>query len=200
MTQLNRAVFIDRDGVLIKDGHALTRKEQIEFFDHAAAGLGLLRRSGFKLILVTNQTVVAKGLLAYDAAWDLNQWILAQLAYQDVDAEFDRVMMCPHHPSAEVSEYRIDCDCRKPKSGMLTKSAMLEGIDLSKSFMIGDRPSDVHAGKKVGCQAIQIKDPIRPSAEFEKLIETTIEYQPEFLVPDLVFSNFFEAAKYLGDT
>lgn len=189
------AIFIDRDGVLLKDVGPLKSESEIEILPKVADALELLRQKHFLLILVTNQTVVARGILEYEKMIELNNNILNKIKSLNSQAYFDDSFICPHHPNASVELYRIDCDCRKPKSGMLKEAANKHQINLSKSIMIGDRLSDIHAGKAVDCKAFQI---LSPESE-KKLIESTAYLKKEWLTPDKAFATLWDAANYIAN-
>jgi D-glycero-D-manno-heptose 1,7-bisphosphate phosphatase len=150
-----RAVFLDRDGVLIRDAGPLTRAADIELTPGVASALSQLARAGFALIVVSNQTVLARGLLDEAQMLGLQQQI-AQRILAEGGPAFDAFYFCPHHPSATRPELRRDCNCRKPAPGLLLKAAREHGISLTQSFMIGDRASDVEAGLRAGCTTIQV--------------------------------------------
>lgn len=150
-----RAVFLDRDGVLVRDVGPLTSADDIVLTPGVASGLNQLAAAGFLLVVVSNQTVVARGLLNENAVIELQ----AQVEQRIVDAggpELDDFLFCSHHPNASVPEYRRECGCRKPAAGLLLEAAVKHGISLKQSFMIGDRPSDVEAGLRAGCATIQL--------------------------------------------
>jgi D-glycero-D-manno-heptose 1,7-bisphosphate phosphatase len=150
-----RAVFLDRDGVLIEDHGPLVDAEDISVAAGAAQALRRLAAAGFKIVVVSNQTVVARGLLDPEEMLALQGQVEQRLCAAGA-APLDGFYFCPHHPNATVPAYRCRCDCRKPAPGLLLEAAAALGIDLTRSVMIGDRPSDVLAGKRAGCRTIQV--------------------------------------------
>lgn len=140
-----RAVFLDRDGVINRDHGYVSRREDFEFLPGAIAGMLALSRAGFELIVVTNQSGIARGL--YDAAafQDLTHWMRAYLAQAHVPIR--AVYHCPHHPDGVVPDLARVCDCRKPAPGMLLRAKAEHGIDMAASIMIGDKRSDVAAAR-----------------------------------------------------
>lgn len=156
----------------------------------------LLRSLGFKIFLFSNQAVVARGIISYEEMVSLNSEILKLVLEQNPLAVFDDVFICPHHPNANLEVYRIDCECRKPKAGMLQEAKLKHGIDLSQSVVIGDRPTDVYAGKSVGCRGFQILT----GQEHGPLIETTLSLNSSWLIPDHKFTNLLEAAIFIRDS
>ena len=148
------AVFFDRDNTLIVADDYLGDPEKVVLMDGAAACVAGVRELGFAVVTVSNQSGVARGyytendVRAVDARMDGLLWS------GDRGARVDHHDFCPHHPTHGVAPYRRDCDCRKPKDGMLRRSAELLGIDLEQSWCVGDAPRDVEAGKAAGCRTI----------------------------------------------
>jgi D-glycero-D-manno-heptose 1,7-bisphosphate phosphatase len=150
-----RAVFLDRDGVLVRDVGPLTRADDILLTPGVASALSELQQAGFVLIVVSNQTVVARGLLDERAVIELQAQVEARITAAG-GPRLDGFYFCPHHPQATLAEWRRDCGCRKPAPGMLRQAGLEHGISLERSFMVGDRPSDVLAGLRAGCTTIQL--------------------------------------------
>jgi D-glycero-D-manno-heptose 1,7-bisphosphate phosphatase len=149
------AVFLDRDGVLIREKGLLTRCEDVELLPDAASAVRDLRAAGFLVVVVTNQTIVARGLASTADVEKVHSNVQAMLG--TFDAGIDAFYYCPHHPQATLPEYRVDCECRKPRPGMLLRAAAEHDLDLSRSYMVGDRISDVAAGNRAGCYTIQVR-------------------------------------------
>lgn len=146
---LRRAVFLDRDGVILDDNGPCWRPDDARIYPYAPAALARLRRAGYALVVITNQSVVARGLATVDDVCALHAWLNAQLAPQG--AALDHFEVCPHHPEATLPAWRVDCACRKPRPGMILRAAHALGIDLAASELIGDRLTDVAAGLAAGC-------------------------------------------------
>ena len=142
------AAFIDRDGVINAELDYVHRSEDFHVLPGVVEGLRTLADAGFALVVVTNQAGIAKGL--YDkAAFDrLTMHMRGLFAAQGVD--FAGVYACPHHPQGCVPVYARDCDCRKPAPGMLLRAADELGLDLARSVLVGDKPSDADAGRAAG--------------------------------------------------
>ena len=153
---MQAAVFLDRDGVLIEDVDLLTKTEQFRILPNVAEALTRLKRARFRLIVVSNQSVVARGLASEQQVQALNGH-LAQLLAEAGGPALDGWYFCPHHPKATQASYRMDCDCRKPGIGLMLSASREHGVDLSRSFMVGDRPSDVVAGRNAGCRTILVQ-------------------------------------------
>lgn len=150
-----RAVFLDRDGTIIEEKHYLSSPDGVVLLPTAAETIARLNGLGIPVIIVTNQAGIARGYFAETCLAPIHARIDALLT--PGNARIDRYEYCPHHPTEGVGVYRIDCDCRKPKAGMLTRAAAALGLDLNRSLMIGDRPGDVHAGLSAGCHAALVR-------------------------------------------
>lgn len=161
-----RAVFLDRDGVLVRDVGPLTRADDIALTPGVARALSELQEAGFALIVVSNQTVVARGLLNENAVIELQRQVEAQILAAG-GPKLDGFYFCPHHPQATLAELRRDCGCRKPAPGLLLQAAVEHDISLAHSFMIGDRASDVLAGLRAGCATIQVLTGAHAAAPIE---------------------------------
>lgn len=142
------AAFIDRDGVINVDHGYVHRADQFELLPGVPAALQRLQEAGFLLIVVTNQSGIARGLYTEDDYARLTQHLRDLLAEDGV--ELDAVYHCPHLPDATVPAYRRQCDCRKPSPGMLLRGIAEFGVDASRSVLIGDKPSDIQAGRAAG--------------------------------------------------
>ena len=151
---------MDRDGVLVENvADYIRRWEQVEFFDQAFRAVQRLQGSPFEMIVVTNQSLIGRGLMSREDVEALNRQILEVFEAQGVD--FSGVYMCPHGPSEE-------CDCRKPKPGMLLQAARELDLDLSRSYFIGDALTDMQAADAAGVKGILVLSG-RGAAEAEKL-------------------------------
>jgi D-glycero-D-manno-heptose 1,7-bisphosphate phosphatase len=157
---LRTAVFLDRDGVvnpLCYDAEHGTvdsplNAEQFQLLPGVAESVRLLRSLGFLCIVVSNQPIVAKGKSTLALLQCITERMHRELAKGNT--KLDGVYYCLHHPQAALAEYRVDCDCRKPKAGLLLQASQELSIDLARSYMIGDGLTDVQAGKRAGCVTI----------------------------------------------
>lgn len=167
-----RAIFLDRDGVLVRDVGPLTSAADIALTPGVAMALAELSRAGFLLLVVSNQTVVARGLLNEASVNELQQQVEARILAAG-GPKLDGFYFCPHHPQATRTELRTDCTCRKPAPGLLLLAAAEHDVVLAESFMLGDRTSDVLAGLRAGCTTIQLSTgahlapPIQVTGGFE---------------------------------
>jgi histidinol-phosphate phosphatase family protein len=154
-----RAVFLDRDGTINELRGWIDSPEQIELLPCAADAVKTLNRSPFLTICVTNQPVVARGMVTIEQLTKIHARLDALLGKEG--AYLDDLLYCPHHPDKgypeEIPAYKIDCACRKPKPGMLLEAAKRCNIDLARSYMIGDSSADIAAGKAAGCVTIGVR-------------------------------------------
>jgi D-glycero-D-manno-heptose 1,7-bisphosphate phosphatase len=143
-----RAAFIDRDGVLNEERAFVHRRGDFALLPGAVAALRLLKAAGYLLVVVTNQSGIARGIYSEADYLALTEHMRAELAAAGVS--LDAVEYCPHLPDAPLERYRLDCDCRKPKPGMLLRAAQALDIEPGASFLVGDRLSDLEAGRAAG--------------------------------------------------
>lgn len=144
-----RAVFLDRDGTINVEKEYLHRPEDLELIAGVGHAIAQLNRAGFLVIVVTNQSGVARGYFSVADVNRLHQVLQQQLAAEG--AHVDAFYLCPHHPDKGLDAFRLDCDCRKGRPGMLLQAAAEWNIDLTASFMVGDKESDLVAGIAAGC-------------------------------------------------
>ena len=144
-----RAVFLDRDGVLIENQPEYIRSShQVEFLPGSIPATQQLSVSGYIIVLVSNQSVVGRGIISLDEAMRINQQVIDEVAAKG--GRIDAAYMCPHAPAE-------DCSCRKPRPGMLLQAAAELDLDLARSYMVGDAISDVEAGRSVGATSILVR-------------------------------------------
>jgi D-glycero-D-manno-heptose 1,7-bisphosphate phosphatase len=148
-----KAIFLDRDGTINKYVGFLRNIDDFELIDGVAEAIKKINSSGYLAIVVTNQPVIARGEVTFEQLNEIHNKMETLLGKSG--AYLDGIYFCPHHPhkgyEGEVAELKIDCDCRKPKAGMLFKAAEDFNIDLSRSWMVGDGENDVLCGKNAGC-------------------------------------------------
>lgn len=152
------ALFLDRDGVLVHDVGLITREQQLAVAADVPDALRRAARLGLALVVVTNQSVLARGLCS-EAELDALHVALERALTSRGAPPFARVYVCPHHPHAQVERYRTTCDCRKPRPGLLLRAARELSLDLSRSFLLGDRPSDVAAARACGVTPLLLEGP-----------------------------------------
>ncbi len=153
-----KAIFLDRDGVINKYVGFLRNIDDFELIEGASDAIKKINKSGYLAIVITNQPVIARGEVTISQLNEIHNKMETLLGQQG--AYLDGLYYCPHHPDrgyeGEVSEFKIDCECRKPKPGMLFKAAKDFNIDLSQSWMIGDSENDIKAGIAAGCKTALI--------------------------------------------
>lgn len=148
MCMRNKAVFFDRDGTLNADVSYLYKIEDLQWIDGAREALAYLARNGYKLFVVTNQSGIARGYYTVEQMNRLHDYMQREIkAY---GAEIEKFYYCPHYKEGSVAEYAIDCQCRKPKPGMLLQAMQEYDIDREQSFLIGDSKRDVEAAENAG--------------------------------------------------
>ncbi len=187
--QVNRTVFLDRDGVLIEEVHLLTRPEQIRVLPGVAEALHKLKAAGFHLIVVSNQTVISRGLATEAEVKAVNSHMEKLLENASL---LDGIYICPHHPNATLASYRSNCDCRKPHPGLLRRAAQEHAINLKGSFMVGDRITDIIAGARAGCRTILVQTGNHLAPPIE-----TVEPLDDTICPDYVCADLEAAAQWI---
>jgi D-glycero-D-manno-heptose 1,7-bisphosphate phosphatase len=147
-----RAIFIDRDGALNEEVGYITELSQFRLYGFSARAVKLINDAGRLAIVTTNQAGIARGLFSENFLAQLHGRMEAVLRRQG--ARLDAIYYCPHHPEFGDAPYRRDCDCRKPKPGLLERAARDFGLDLPECFMIGDRYRDIETGHVVGARSV----------------------------------------------
>ena len=148
------AIFLDRDGTLVYPRHYPSRPEELQLYQGIGAGLRRLQRAGFKLVVITNQSGIARGLFGVRDLERMHRHLRAALARQDV--RLDGIYYCPHHPEGVLPALAVRCDCRKPRPGMLLRAADELALDLERSWIVGDILDDIEAGKRAGCRGVLV--------------------------------------------
>ena len=148
---LRKACFLDRDGVLIEEENYLSDPEKARLCKGAGQALLRLREAGYALVVVSNQSGVARGYFTMKEVEAVQSRIAELLAKEG--ASIDAWYNCPHHPKGKVEGFAIDCECRKPNPGMILRAAKEMSLDIASSILIGDKLSDIEAGLNAGCKA-----------------------------------------------
>jgi D-glycero-D-manno-heptose 1,7-bisphosphate phosphatase len=174
---LRKAIFLDRDGVLNEETGFIRRPEDLHLYEFTGRAICKINASDFLAVVITNQSVVARGLITEENLKAIHHYLETELAKED--ARLDAIYYCPHHPEAEDIAYRKDCECRKPKAGMLLQAAADLNIDLAQSYFIGDNERDIVAGKTAGCITVGVA--------------TGYGLKGATISPDLFFDNLEEA-------
>jgi D-glycero-D-manno-heptose 1,7-bisphosphate phosphatase len=149
------AVFLDRDGTMNQEAGYLSRLEDLILFPYTAEAIRRLKTRGYLVVVITNQGGIGRGLLTEEFVGLAHRHITEALAA--AGASVDAFYYCPHHPLAVIDALRVACDCRKPQPGLLRRAAADLGIDLPRSFVVGDRWHDIEAGRAVGARGILVR-------------------------------------------
>jgi D-glycero-D-manno-heptose 1,7-bisphosphate phosphatase len=152
---MRRAVFLDRDGTLIEEAGYLDRLERLALFPYSVDAVRVLNRGGFAVLVITNQSGIARGIVREAFVGEAHRHIAAKVAAGG--GHIDGFYYCPHHPEAAVEAFRVQCDCRKPAPGLLRLAAQELHLDLARSFVVGDRWHDVSAGRAAGARTILVR-------------------------------------------
>jgi D-glycero-D-manno-heptose 1,7-bisphosphate phosphatase len=150
----NRAIFLDRDGTLNEENGHITSIERFRLYNFAAEAVRLINQSGWKAIVLTNQSGVARDLFTENTLIEIHERMNESLRLQG--ARIDAIYYCPHHPDYGSSPYRLDCDCRKPRPGMAEMAARDFNLDLNRCYVIGDRYRDIETGHVVGARGVLV--------------------------------------------
>ena len=159
---IKKAIFLDRDGVIVEDTGYISSPEELILFPDVIPVLKKLQHS-FRLIVVTNQSGIARGYFTEEDLFAINERVIQMLA--DYGVGLDAIYYCPHHPKVGNDEYRIECECRKPKPGLLRLATEEFGIELDQSFLIGDKDTDIQAGYAMDIKTIKISRNDRESPD-----------------------------------
>lgn len=151
---MTRAVFLDRDGTLVEVRHYPSRPEDLVFYPGIMPELRRLQAAGFRLVLITNQSGLARGYFRQEDLDRMHEWLTAELRGEGVSLA--AIYVCPHHPEGTVPDLAVVCDCRKPKPGLLRRAAADLGLDLARSWFVGDILDDVEAGHAAGCRTVLV--------------------------------------------
>jgi len=149
------AVFIDRDGTVIREVGYLCRPEQIEILPRVPEAIRMLRGRGYRVVLVTNQSAVARGMLKESELEEIHHLLRNEL--HRAGAGLDGIYYCPHHPSDGVAPYVIHCRCRKPNSGMIERAARDLQLNLMHSYVVGDQETDMELARRCGIKGIWLR-------------------------------------------
>ncbi len=149
------AVFLDRDGTIVREVDYLRSSRQLRLLPHAAEAIRRLNDAGLAVVVATNQSGVARGLLTEQDLARVNELLVKRLARHG--ARLDGIYFCPHHPTAGLKQYRRRCPCRKPAPGMLLRAAQELDLDLGRCFAVGDSRRDLIAGRAAGCRTVLVR-------------------------------------------
>lgn len=183
---MTRAVFIDRDGTISEEVGYINHPSRFRVFSYSAKAIKLLNEAGWLAIVITNQAGVARGYFTEDMIHTVHDRLEEDL--KGAGAQLDAIYYCAHHPSVGEEPYRFDCDCRKPKPGLVLRAASDLRIDLKQSWMIGDRYSDIEMARNAGVKSAFVLSGYGGGEwEYQR---ANWKYQP-----DLIADNLFEAVR-----
>jgi len=188
MTMRNIGVFMDRDGTISEEVGYINHLNRFQVFPWSGKAILTLNQNSLKAVVVTNQAGVARGYFAEDLVIQVHNKLREELAREG--AQLDGIYYCPHHPSVGSEPYRQHCNCRKPKPGMLIRAVEDLGIDLSRSFMIGDRYIDVELAHNAGTRSILVLSGYGLGEYEYQRHHWTVQ-------PDWVASNLLEATQII---
>ena len=161
-------IFLDRDGVVNKNMDTSPSAEMFELLEGVTDAIKKINKSDYLSVIVTNQPMIAKGFVSFEEVENTHKKMESLLGEQQ--AFIDNIYFCPHHPQkgfeGEIKELKKECECRKPKSGMLLEATKDMNIELKKSWIVGDSESDLIAGKNIGCKSVFISEQHSPYADF----------------------------------
>ncbi len=185
-----RAVFIDRDGTLNEDIGYVSTPDELVLYPWAAEAVRLINESGLLTVVITNQSGIARGMYTEETLDAIHSRMIEELAREG--ARIDAVYYCPHHPDVWDARYRIACECRKPRTGMLDKAAREHRIDLARSFVIGDKASDITLADNAGARGALV---------LTGYGRETIAHPDRWpCAPEIVAGNLLEAVKRMLDS
>ena len=187
-SKLRPAVFLDRDGTVNEQMGYINHISRFQLLPDAARAIKLLNNNGIPVVIVSNQSGLARGYFPLALLDEVHEKMHRLLAQEG--AHVDGLYYCPHHPEAKEEKYRQACNCRKPKTGMLLQAAEEMDLDLSRSFVVGDRWSDVKCADRAGCTSVLVLTGYgRGDSDY---IGPTQQIQPSY-----VAENLFDAAEWI---
>jgi histidinol-phosphate phosphatase family protein len=197
---LRPAVFLDRDGTLIEEVGYLDRLDRLQRFPWSIDAVRLLNRAGFAVAVVSNQAGVARGFCTEEFVREVQRTIDARMT--GGGARIEGWYYCPHHPDAPLAQYRRDCDCRKPRPGMLRQAERELGIDPARSYVVGDRWLDVKLGRGVGARGILVRTGYGASEERRlpdalRQAQGAVSSSNGGVTADLVADNLIDAVSWI---
>ncbi|HEY8410057.1 MAG TPA: HAD family hydrolase [Pyrinomonadaceae bacterium] len=176
------ALFMDRDGTISEEVGYVNHPARFRLFPYTAAAIKLLNENGWLAIVVTNQAGVARGYFSEDVIIQIHEQMQRDL--QNASAKLDAIYYCAHHPSVGEPPYRLDCDCRKPRTGLIDRAAADFQIDLGRSWMVGDRYGDVELARNAGLHsAFVLSGYGRGEWEYQR---GSWQIEPELVAEDLL--------------
>jgi len=193
---MRKAIFIDRDGTLIEEVGYLKMIEDLRFTTRATRALSIFHELGFLNIVMTNQSAIARGILSEKELKKIHQR-LKILAEED-GAPVDDIFYCPHFPGGRMAPHNVECECRKPKPGMILQAREKHDLDLQQCYVVGDKPSDLELARNAGATGIlvltgygaQTRQQIDPSVSvFPNLYEFSLDLKKKYSATSALKNN-----------
>jgi len=181
-----RAVFLDRDGTIIEEVGYLDRPERVEFFPWTIDAIRVLNRAGLAVVLVSNQSGIARGFFTHDVVEQTHARMAAMLS--EGGAHIDAYYYCPHHPDGVVPDLAKACSCRKPARGLVDRAVEEFNIDPARSFVVGDRWVDIGLARAVGAQGLLVRSGYGDTQEHRP---------PDGMKADAVLDNLIAASSWI---
>lgn len=179
---MKQAVFLDRDGVICREEGYISDPRRLQLLPGSGDAIRLFNRNAITTVVITNQSGVARGFFPEGAIAEMNRAMTERLEEQG--ACLDGIYYCPHHPEGSIESFRKVCDCRKPATGLLTRAARDHGIDLSRSYLVGDKRSDMECAWRAGVKGILVRTGY--GAEEYRLMSPAPAAKPVFVADDLL--------------
>lgn len=187
MKNKQKAIFLDRDGVINIEVDYLSKAEYFQFTENCIKALQAFQSLGYQLFIITNQSGIGRGYYTENDFHCLTKWMLAELG--DSGITISQVEYCPHHPQDGKGKYRIDCDCRKPKPGMINTLVKQYNIDVDSSILIGDSITDIEAGKAANIKTLVL---VESGKKVPKKLPATVDHLSKNLAE---FANFLSTTE-----
>ena len=187
------AVFLDRDGTLIEERGYLQRLQHLSIFPWTGDAVRLLNRAGYAVVVISNQSGIARGLFDETFVQEVHREIDRRIAPATIDAYF----YCPHLTDAQVAQYQAACDCRKPKPGLVVRACRELGLEPSRSFMVGDRLLDVECGRAAGVRPILVRTGHGVHEEERLSASASPSAGTALVPPDAILNNLMEAVGWI---
>lgn len=184
---MNRAVFLDRDGTIIEEVGYLNDPGKMQLLPYSCSSIKTLNQNGFYVIVISNQSGVARGYFSEEQVHIINQKLQEKLRQKE--AHIDAFYFCPHHPQGSVAKYRMICNCRKPNIGLLKQAAKNLKLNLSQCYFVGDKETDVLTSNNAGCKTVLVL-----TGYGKTLLESKPDFQEKV---DFVAENLTEGVKWI---
>lgn len=152
---MKRYVFLDRDGTVCIEKEYLDDYKKMEFIPRSDDALRIIKEKGYSIVIITNQSGVARGMFSIIEAENQKKYFLKY--FQKKGIKLDGYFYCPHHPDGTIEEYSFECDCRKPKPGLIYKAVEYKQVDWKKSYVVGDKKIDIELAENIGAKPVLVR-------------------------------------------